>query len=112
MRSGKGLSSSRIRSPRLLEKPNLPIPSALKVCGEVGGEGRVRALSLSDVRDSISGASEMDESWAETKLQPAGDGWEVETWSLSSKKSVLPANGLLKKGRFELESDSISRIPY
>ena len=95
----------------MLEKLNQPVPFALKVGGEVGGECRVRALKLSDVRDSASGAVEMDESWAETKLQRAGKGWELETGSLSGKKSVLPAEDPLKKGRFELKADSISWIP-
>jgi hypothetical protein len=95
----------------MLEKLNQPVPFALKVGGEVSGECRVRALSLSDVHDSASGAVAMDETWAETKLQPAGDGWELETWSLSGKKSILPAEDPLKKGRFELQSDSISWIP-
>lgn len=95
----------------MLGKLNQAVPFALKVGGTVSGACRVRALKLSGVRDSPSGAVEMDEAWAETKLQPSVGGWELETWSLAGKKSVLPVQDPLEKGRFELKSENISWIP-
>lgn len=95
----------------MLEHLNKPVSLALKVGGEVSGACRIRALALSDVRDSPSGAVEMDEIWAELKHQAAGDAWEMESWSLDGKKSVSPVDGALTAGRFELENKAIRWIP-
>lgn len=90
---------------------NKPVSLALKVSGEVSGACRIRALNLSDVRDTVSGAVEMNEVWAETKLLETGEGSELESWSLSGKKSVTPVADPLCKGRFELRNEIVSWIP-
>lgn len=95
----------------MLENLNKPLPLALKVSGEVSGECRIRALHLTDVRDSASGAVEMDEVWAETKHQAISGGWELESWDLAGKKSAQPVESPLKKGRFELQDENVSWIP-
>ena len=62
-----------------LEHLKKPLQLTFKVSGEISGECRIRALKLSDVRDSSSGAVEMDELWAETKHQAMDEGWVLES---------------------------------
>ena len=95
----------------MLDNLSKPLPLALKVRGEVSGECRIRALHLTDVRDSPSGAVEMNEVWAEIKHQAVSGGWELEFWSLSGKKSTQPVENPLTKGRFELVDENVSWIP-
>ena len=95
----------------MLDNLSKPLSLALKVSGEVSGECRIRALHLTDVRDSPSGAVEMNEVWAEVKHQAVSGGWELESWSLSGKKSTQPVENPLTKGRFELLDENVSWIP-
>jgi hypothetical protein len=95
----------------MLGKLNQPMPLALKVSGEITGDCRVRALHLSNVRDSPSGAVEMEESWAEAKYQLAPEGWELESWNLAGEKTVSPVESPLHKGRFELQGEDVCWIP-
>ena len=90
---------------------NKPVSLALKVSGLVSGDCRVRALNLSDVHDSPSGAVEMTESWAETKVRMTPGGGALEAWSLSGKKNELQVEEPLRKGRFELKDETMTWIP-
>jgi hypothetical protein len=95
----------------MLGKLNQPMPLALKVGGEVTGECHIKALHLSNVRDSPSGAVDMDEVWVESKHQPASEGWELESWNLAGKKEAIPVASPLMEGRFELQGEAVCWIP-
>lgn len=95
----------------MFEKLNQPMPLALKVGGEITGECRIRALRLSNVRDSPSGSVDMDEVWAESKHQPASEGWELESLNLAGKKEVSSVESPLVNGQFELQGAAVCWIP-
>ncbi|MEE2752696.1 MAG: hypothetical protein VX910_01845 [Candidatus Latescibacterota bacterium] len=95
----------------MLDKLNQPMPLALKVGAEVTGECRVRALHLSNVRDSPSGTVDMDEVWVEAKHQPASEGWQLQSCNVEGEKEVTPVTSPLVKGRFELQGEAICWIP-
>ncbi len=104
----KDVEGLQLERNELLEGLEQAVPVRCRVRGEIHTGCRVRALQLSHVKDSSSGVIEMDETWAETKVQQSDIGPQLESWSLDGKKTLFNLSENPKNGAFESVEGSVA----